>query len=332
MSTPLVAICIPTFNQAAFLTDCVTSALAQTFPDVEVWVSDDCSTDETPEVLSQLQQQYGHLKAIRQNQNIGISANNNWLLSQPRAKYIARLDSDDILHPNYIASLVDLLERYPTAGYAHCAIHEINQYGAVSRTRRLGSRAVYQTPEETILASISGYRVAANICLFRQQALREAGFYREGMRFCEDWDLAVRLADAGWGNVYQDEVLACYRVWDNSNNVRARRKMDEINGGLLVYERTLIPAFERRGWNMKLLHKARQNWVIAQSVALLSPAFSALERKELTDALRAAGGSPALEHRLRLYRFGFGSFLLQRNQLILLGKDAVKAVLRRRQK
>ncbi len=80
---PSVAICIPTFNQAQYLIASVTSACCQTYPNIEVWVSDNASTDETLEVMTQLCQQFPQLRYHRHPQNMGMFANCNWVLSQP---------------------------------------------------------------------------------------------------------------------------------------------------------------------------------------------------------------------------------------------------------
>ncbi|NEP29786.1 glycosyltransferase family 2 protein, partial [Moorena sp. SIO3I6] len=74
-----VAICIPTYNQAQYLWESVGSACGQTYPNVEVWVSDDASTDETPEVMAQLCQQFPQVRYYRQPKNLGMAANNNWV-------------------------------------------------------------------------------------------------------------------------------------------------------------------------------------------------------------------------------------------------------------
>ena len=164
------------------------------------------------------------LKYHRQKHNLGISANNNWLLSQPDTSFIVRLDSDDLLHPNYVDKLVQLMTAYPTAGYAHCAVQEIDEHDRPRRTRLLGGRSEFQPAEQALRASAAGYRVAANICMFREEALRALDYYRAEVEYVQDWDLSVRIADQGWGNVYCDEVLADYRMWEDAGQVRPRRK------------------------------------------------------------------------------------------------------------
>src|SRR5690606_23416431 len=131
--------------------------------------------------------------------------------------YVVRLDSDDLLRPDYCVKLSALLEENPTAAVAHAAVEEIDEFGRHRRIRRLHRATGFQSGEDALRDGIFGYRVAANICMFRRSALEKTGIlYRPKLKFCEDWDLFLRLADAGWGNVYCNEVLASYRVWTDA--------------------------------------------------------------------------------------------------------------------
>src|ERR1039458_4286912 len=167
-----VSVCIPTYNQAHFLAQAVASAFNQTYAPAEVWVSDDGSTDETPAILDRLHQQHPALRSYRSEINRGIAANVVSLLQQQRCDFIVRLDSDDLLAPRYIERLASLLTDRPGAGYAHCAIQEINAKGQPIRVRRLARVSHYETADQSLRASVTGYRVCANVLMFRREALR----------------------------------------------------------------------------------------------------------------------------------------------------------------
>ncbi len=324
-----VAICVPTYNQADYLAQSVRSAFAQDFLDLEIWLSDDTSTDRTPEVVAQLQKEFPTLRAFRQEKNLGMSGNPKWVVRQPESEFIVKLDSDDWLHPAYVSRLVALLREHPRAGCAHGAVHQVNNAGTTTRVRRLGRATGFQDAEESLRALIHGYRVAANICIFRRAALAQVDYYKTDLAFADDWDLAVRLADAGWGNIYCSDVLASYRVWDDANNIRARRKLLEVAGCLRVYEESLLPAYQRRGWSLDPITRARRRYSLDHSIALLSPAFSDAEREELRALLCRMGASPALARRFFQYRLGLGPFLQWRGEMMLRAKDAVKKLIGR---
>ncbi len=228
---PSVAICIPTYNQAGFLERAIESALRQDYQGPsEVWIADDASTDGTAELLNELERRDPAIAVIRQAVNVGIAANVSALLRAPRCELLVRLDSDDELAPGFLSRLVDLMQAYPEAGYGHSGVTEIDAAGHPTSERRLARSTGFQPAEEALRASLSGYRTVANVLIFRNEALRELDYYSGRPEFVEDYDLSVRMADVGYGNVYLDEPLARYRVWEDQGGTRSRRKGLQLEG------------------------------------------------------------------------------------------------------
>lgn len=102
---PLVTIAIPTFNRAALLRRCVQLALSQTYSNIEVLVSDNASTDDTPKVLHELRNQ--RLRVVRQETNIGLLPNWNACLAAARGEYIVFASDDDEISPQLVERCVD---------------------------------------------------------------------------------------------------------------------------------------------------------------------------------------------------------------------------------
>jgi len=327
MSIPSVAICIPTYNQSPYLEGAVRSALAQAHPS-EVWVSDDASTDETPAVMARMLQEYPQIKHVRQKQNLGMSGNPRWIVQQPDTEYIVKLDSDDELSPDYVEKLLQVLKVNPSAGYAHAAVQEIDGQGGKQRIRFLARNPGCQSAEDSLHACVLGYRVAANICMFRRIALQQVDYYRNDLSFADDWDLAVRLADAGWGNVYVNEVLANYRVWDTP--IRSRRKLAEVEGCRRVIEDSLVPAFARRNWSLKPIQKSRRRLALRHTECLRSNQFSETERSELRGALCQLGDSYALRWKFRWVHTPLAPLFQFPSNLMVSAKGWSKSVLFKR--
>ena len=323
MNLPSVAICIPTFNQAPYLENAVRSALAQSHP-CEVWVSDDASTDETPAVMSRLLKTHPEIHHVRQTKNLGMSGNPRWVVQQPRTEFILKLDSDDELHPIYVRRLLEIMMTHPSAGFAHAAVQEIDGDGRPRRLRRLGRETGFQNADESLRACVWGYRVAANICLFRRTALEKVDYYRTDLSFADDWDLAVRLADAGWGNIYVNELVAKYRVWDTSDHTRKRRKLKEVEATRRVIEESLIPAFIRHGWSLASIIKARRRMALRHAESLRSNFFSEQEAEVLRQALLQLGDSLLLRWKLRLARTPFARLFELPRSVTLQAKSLVK--------
>jgi len=323
--TAAVTVCIPTYNQAPFLLQAVESALNQTNPEVSVLVSDDASTDDT-ELLMQKYQNHPRVRYFRQPTNLGISANNNWLLSQPDTEFIIRLDSDDLLLPEYAQTLINLFYKYPKAGYAHAAVNEIDSKNDLKRVRRLFGRLEYQDAESALKAGLTGYRVAANICMFKRSVLHEMGFYIPGMNFCEDWEMSVRIADAGYGNIYCAEPLACYRVWTDQGNVRASRKIVEINGGKYIYENTYISVYNKRNWNKDAINRQKTTYALNHSISLTQKNFTIADKAEIKSLLYTLSNSKALSLRIWMIESGLFYLISVKQSLKAFAKDAIKSL------
>ena len=287
-----IAVCIPTFNQADYLGGAIESALAQTGVDTEVWVSDDASTDATGEVLARFA---GHprVHVHRQPENTGIAFNAGWIMAQPSTGFIVRLDSDDRLHPGYCLARARLLEADPRAAVVHGAANEIDERGRRMRVRRLARRSGFQNGETALREAASGYKVAANVCMFRTSALRGLPFlHADGHNFGEDWALFARLADAGWGNIYSASVATDYRVWSDREGARARRQAVEVAGITKVFTSALEPAWRRRGWPVEELAAARRHFALRHVAALAELAPDSEEHDRLRRLLFELVGGP----------------------------------------
>jgi hypothetical protein len=328
---PTVAICIGTYNQSQYLRGAIASALAQTFPIREIWVSDDASTDNTATVMHEICEQYPQIRYFRQPVNLGLPGNISWLLSQPQTDLIVRLDSDDRLEPEYVAVLSRLMRQYPEAGYAHCDVAEIDGKGRRRRIRRLMRTSSYESAEQALRGNASGYRVAANCILYRAEAIKEVDYYRPTLswRYCEDWDMIVRLAMVGWGNVYAPQTLSNYRVWDDGNGVRISRKMAEVRETAEIYKTRLIPEYTKRGWTIRPLEKHMRSKALVYAEAIDSPQFTKEDREQYKRLLLSLSDSPQISLAIRMAEYGLSPLIRFCARARIELKYQAKRVLRR---
>jgi hypothetical protein len=170
-------------------------------------------------------------------------------------------------------------------------------------------------------------QVAANNIMYRTAAAREAGFFTKGMAFSEDWDLLAKIACNGWGNAYTPQILANYRVWSDVQGVRVRRKMSEVATTIHVYERTLAPEYQRRGWDVEPLNLYRRLKAVAFAEAIDSPLFSHEDRKAFKGLLIQLGDSRSLRLHFLAMDMGVGGLIRVRRRYMEKLKDTVKSIL-----
>jgi hypothetical protein len=114
MTTPLVSVCIATYNQSMWIEACVLSVIAQSGDlDLEILVGNDCSTDETPSILERLQRQYPErIQIVPRRSNMGPTGNYQDLVARAKGEFVAHLDGDDSWLPGKLRVQVDFLRKH----------------------------------------------------------------------------------------------------------------------------------------------------------------------------------------------------------------------------
>ncbi len=320
-----VTVCIPTFNQADYIEHTIRSCTKQTIKPFEIIVSNDCSTDDTAKVLDLLSAEINSLKVINQSKNIGMVANTDAVLRAAVTDYIVKLDSDDYLAPTYIEKLSGLLDRYPSAGYAHGAVQEIDGKGIFKKQRILARKTGFYNADKALKNCISGYQVAANIIMFKRSALERVGFITAKTNFAEDFYLSAQLAAENFGNVYFSEILSYYRVWEDGGNVRQRRKLAEIIALRQVFEQVLEPAFKERNWSNEKLYASKANFACNQADCLGWKLYTRSEKNELAVELARLSSSPRVKLYIKMYLNQFGGIIKTAKKMITVPKVLLKA-------
>lgn len=304
-----VSICIPTYNQVQYLEKAIYSAANQTLKPYEIIVSNDASTDNTLELLKDIKKNVPCLKIIEQKENLGIAKNTNYCLRQATGDFIVRLDSDDYLDEKYCERLIILLNEYPEAGSAHANVREINQFGKITRDRVLFRKKIFQKGDEALIDAMKGYKVAANIIMFRRVALDSVNYIDNRPDYVEDYHLFCDLAAKGWGNVFCNKFLSYYRIWLDSGKVRQKRKLLEISGLYKVFTEVLEPVFESKKWNLKLLKKSKAKFAATQADCLGWDVYTTSEVEELKLWILKLSSDLNTKVFIWIYMNGFGKYI-----------------------
>jgi glycosyltransferase involved in cell wall biosynthesis len=131
-SVPLVSVCIPSYNHAQYLPYCLDSVLAQTYPNIEVIIIDDGSTDNSLEIAREYAANHPDLIQVHTHPNginCGISKTSNLGFSLAKGKYWSGLSSDDALYKDKIEKQVAYLETNPEVGFVYSYSDYIDAQG-----------------------------------------------------------------------------------------------------------------------------------------------------------------------------------------------------------
>ena len=304
----------------------IKSVLSQTISIHEIIVSNDCSTDNTQSVLEVLGKEIPNLNCIHQIVNLGVSRNAKACMEMAKGDFIIRLDSDDILKPDYAEQLANQLILHPLAGYSHAAVQQIDQFGNFKKIRSLARLSGYQDSNMALKDAAKGFKVAANIIMYKTEALRAVNFSPSPINFAEDYYLITSLSSAGFGNVYLDKVLSEYRVWEDRGKTRSKRKHIEISGLNAVIADVLEPAYKIRNWSFKPIAQMRQSLAFQHSDCLAWNIYSESEKKELKKVILELSASRKIKVISFLYQKGFGFIIDSYKYLISSLKTALKGL------
>lgn len=204
---PLVSICIPAYNAELFIEETLDSALSQTYPNIEIIVSDDASTDNTVAIVRKYQK--SGVVLVENPKNQGMSANFNRVIRHSSGKYVLKLDADDLIDPNYVVEQIQVLESDPEITFAHCACRLIDVNGKLIGYERSIHGSFIRSGIDEWLRYVFGPR-AVNIVTIRRSAFDLTDGYDERY-VSSDWKMHRDLLILG-KVFYNDHVLASYRV------------------------------------------------------------------------------------------------------------------------
>ena len=189
-----VSTIIPVYNRADLLTDAVRSVLAQTWPDVEIIIVDDGSTDDTQARAHELAKAHPHCIQVIVQSNAGPAASRQAGLDVARGEFIQYLDSDDLLMPEKFALQVAGLRANPQCGISYGKTRRYS-IGATPQDRAIKRTGeVHATLFPTLLQSRWW---STSTPLYRRSVCDEAGPWNEALHNEEDWEYECRVAALG---------------------------------------------------------------------------------------------------------------------------------------
>lgn len=236
MNPELVTIIVVSYNHERFILDCLESIKDQKYSDIELVLSDDCSTDNTFELAKnwcdENKDRFGNIIAYRNETNLGITANCNKGLSKASGRYIKLFASDDILFPNSISDLVEYLSDNPQHDLAYSNVIVVDENAHHPIDTAVYTKMFYKNrcPEGSGLMDLlyKGNFISAPGVLMKRETYDKYGTYSEKYSF-EDYEYWLRVASKGGSIGYLNKVTAGYRRltsskdhYDNSPEDRQR--------------------------------------------------------------------------------------------------------------
>lgn len=258
-----VSVCIPTYNHAHFLRDAIDSVLAQTYPNYELVIVDNCSTDNTRELVADYVARDGRIHYFCNEVNVGPRENLNRCLQHASAAYIKILCADDMLEPSCLDKSMRALTGNSGAVLVAHARRLVDANLQPIRIAGYADRDVLVDGRKMIDYSLfnGNYIGEPSAVIFRKEDA--APGFDTSFRLMIDLELWLRLLEKG-SLCYLAEPLCSFRVHGGQETNSAIMSLDFIDEEFVLYRK-----YRREPYiNESLLNRLKWNFKVAWAIPL----------------------------------------------------------------
>lgn len=233
---PRVSVCVPVYNGARFLRECLDSILAQTFRDLEILIVDDGSTDDSTAIAAVYVDRDSRVQLFRNARNLGLVGNCNQAVRLAKGEWIKFVFQDDYLAPECLARMLemdrgraDLIVVRRCLAFANDTPDDIrniyNQYLLENDLGRHfpGCSAVSAEEFRALMIDVPDRNCIGEptAVIVRKRAFDRYGYFNSNLVLLCDWEYFARVA-VNTGLYYVDESLATFRVHKASQSAELR--------------------------------------------------------------------------------------------------------------
>ncbi|MBI9043084.1 MAG: glycosyltransferase [Anaerolineaceae bacterium] len=219
----LISVIMPVYNGEQFLGEAVESILRQTYQNFEFIIIDDCSSDNSLEIINGFKDK--RITLIRNNKNFGVAISLNKGIDNSKGEFIARMDADDVSLPYRLENQIAYLNLYPEIGVLGASIMITDEGG---KTRKL-KKFPPNHEEIRFNLTICNNPIAHPTVMMRRQILESVGGYCSHAKI-EDYNLWKRLLDlTKFANLHEPQLL--YRIHSSNvmKNISEQMKMEVVS-------------------------------------------------------------------------------------------------------
>ena len=275
---PLVSAIIITHNRKELVQGAITSVLNQTYKNIELFVIDDASADGTKELLQKKAINEGFTYIyIPQKESKGGNHARNVGIQNSHGEYVAFLDDDDEWLPEKTEKQVKFLQEHPECGVVAC--FNIVEFDFKDRYPEKRDGMMEGDVHERIFTWIP---FVTSVSIYRRQVLEEVGFFDEKLRYWQEYDLNIRVAQmAEFGCIHEE--LCLYRVVKKDEN----RLTNHLSGWLEAVDYIEEKYKDQIGKLTKDVYKKHRLLIAGDGVnRAISAGNKRMERRFLFDLFR----------------------------------------------
>lgn len=215
----LVTVCMPTYNNGPFIEEAILSIVTQNFPNIQLIISDDHSTDNTLTIIKKYAEQYPDIITLQiHSKNIGLPKNIESIYPLINGDYVCWFAGDDLYMPGKISTQVKLMQENPKCIFS---FHSVNVIAA-------DGRFLYKYNDDTYGIQLHTTNISRNLLQYRSFICMNSAMINYKMAAnikhnilagpCNDWFFAFELATKGQVLYFADSLVSYRRHQNNITN------------------------------------------------------------------------------------------------------------------
>lgn len=221
----LVSVIMPTYNVAPYIEEAVNSILNQTYSNIELIIVDDCSTDGTYNILTELSNKDSRIVLYRNSENKKICATLNKAFSLSKGEYIVRMDGDDISTSDRVQVLVDYMRYHPEIDLSGSQVISINEKGDVISLKQYLRYPEYIKKGNRVSPAVSHIWIAKRLVYDTLRGYRN-------VPYAEDYDFLLRGEKHGFKYANVENYLYKVRIREGNtgttNGLKQRKAKEYV--------------------------------------------------------------------------------------------------------
>ncbi len=211
MNSPTISVLLPIYNSAAYLKTALQSLTDQHFSDFELIIINDGSTDNCEQIINSFND--SRIVYHKNKTNKGLIFSLNFGINIAKGKYIARMDADDICHPERFLKQVQFLSANENIAVVATTVNFINKNGEIAENWELDLKTILPTD---IKNTMPFQNCIAHPSIMIRTEIAKENLYNYNCKNREDYDLWLRLLNKNYSIAKLNEKLLYYRVHNHS--------------------------------------------------------------------------------------------------------------------
>jgi glycosyltransferase involved in cell wall biosynthesis len=270
-----ISVCIPTYNGATYLKECLDSVYQQTFTDFEIIICDDCSIDKTVEIIESYAKKDNRIQLYKNEVNLGLVGNWNQCIKKANGKWIKFLFQDDYMEPDCISKLMPYTNQdtqliitkrsyilpanidLSNKAFYEKDVRTLENTNIVRYGNAISSNSICKVAAKNIALNFLG---EPSFTIFKKDIVNEIGYFNDEFSQICDLDFFLRIA-TDYGLTYVSEKLCHFRVHENSTTSKNTNSksyiINNIDPIIMAYQLLFTDCFQNFRISISFLDKIR---------------------------------------------------------------------------